>query len=49
VRTAVGRLLTRWGWREGVAVKEDKHHDIRVQALKEGIYKERIASRKGHG
>jgi hypothetical protein len=23
VRTAVGRLLTRWDWREGVAVKKD--------------------------
>ncbi|TSA42283.1 MAG: glycosyltransferase family 2 protein [Betaproteobacteria bacterium] len=47
LRAAVGRLLTRWGWREGVAVKKDQHHDLRVEALKQTNYREQNANRRG--
>jgi len=46
LRAAVSRLLTQWGWREGVAVKKDKHHDIRIQALKQTDYKEQVAAKQ---
>jgi glycosyltransferase involved in cell wall biosynthesis len=35
VRTAVGRLLVRLKWREGLSIQKDVHHEKRVEAHKE--------------